>query len=346
MVKYFINPFGVGGDLSPIPDSAQPSGSISYAQGFPINYEYPQTQPGSLDIPRDSTNQLFFDITSNVQQYQQNGTPFFITTSDNNGSPYSYSIYATVLYDDGVNGIRKYMSKKNSNTDLPSVISSWWIIDNTSNSVVYENSIFDPSVSSGQVVYFDSTSSTFKLAIANGAEQQIAIGIADIEDGRVYSFGSYPFFTGLSPGLTYYLSTTVAGSITTVLPISNVVEIGFSKSATEIFLNIRNLAYQDLSQNGYTYLPGGLILQFFTVLIHVTLGGNFSTQAATFPTPFQNPPFYICGNLNQSTGTTRGENINCYSQTSTGFQIDFSCTPANPFGATTDIPIQFIAIGV
>lgn len=97
--------------------------------------------------------------------------------------------------------------------------------------------------------------------------------------------------------------------------------------------------------NGYIHLPIGLTIQWFTVGIPITSGGNSSTVSATFPIPFQNNVFSIVGSVNDPAGTTRGENLNSYNQTLTGFDIDFTCDPENPFGATTTAPTQWIAIG-
>lgn len=351
MVKYFINPFAIAGDVNAIPDDAQPGGSVSYAQGFPVNYEYPQGQPGSLDVPRDSTNQLFFDITSNLQKYQQNGAPFFITPTDNGGSPYSYSIYAVVMYDSG-SGMKRYMSKKNSNTDLPSVGASWWVIDNTSNSIIYDNVQFDPSVSNFDVVYFDGTSSTFKKAIANGAVQENAIGIADITEQRIWAFGYCPIFpsgSGIIAGETYYLSETTAGSITNVLPTSNIIIIGIAKSATEVFLNIQKdtSVTQDLSQNGYVYMPGGALFQWGKVIIPAP-NASSATFPIIFPIPFQNIPDNPFSVTDTNEGNPRagltGVESGLFNITNTGMTayIDDNFNG----NITNNVTIRWMAIGV
>lgn len=124
-VKYFKDAFAVDGDLAAIPNDAQPSGSVSYAQGWGIDYSLdPTVNPNALLIPRTQSNQLYFDITSALQQYQQNGVPDFITTADNGGTPYPYSKYCLVRYDDG-SGAKVYQSLIDNNTDLPTVGTSW-----------------------------------------------------------------------------------------------------------------------------------------------------------------------------------------------------------------------------
>lgn len=239
--KYFINAFAVAGDVLVVPDDAQPSGSVSYAQGFPVDYELVQTDPSALDVPRDQFNQLINDITLNLQQYQQVGAPNFILASQNNSIAFPYAAYSIVTYDDGVNGPRTFMSKINSNTNLPTVTSAWWWLDNTSGAVVFDNATFDGAVNQGDAVYWDSGSSTFKQAIANGSTQQNVLGFADNTFKRVFSMGDFTFITGLTAGNVYYLSSSTPGQITNIQPDSNIVQVGIAKSSSEIFININKI---------------------------------------------------------------------------------------------------------
>lgn len=121
---YIDTPFAASGDVTTIPDTVQPDGSISFPQGYGPNYELPQSNPAVLNVERRDMNYLFNLITLNVQQYQQHGIPNFITTADNNGTPFPYSKYAVVLYDPG-SGKQAYQSIVNSNVDLPTVAASW-----------------------------------------------------------------------------------------------------------------------------------------------------------------------------------------------------------------------------
>lgn len=112
---YFDIPFASSGTKTTVPDGVQSDGSVSYTQGYGVDYTLdPATNPSALNIEQGKMNQLFFDITSAIQQYQQFGVPPFITTAMNNGSPFSYAQYARVLYSGAV-----YQSLVNSNTDTP-----------------------------------------------------------------------------------------------------------------------------------------------------------------------------------------------------------------------------------
>lgn len=121
---YFYYPFATGGDTSVIPITTQPSGSISYQQGYGPDYEKNLlTDPTAIPIGRQTMNQLFLDITTQLQQYSQNGTPDFITTLQNQGSPFAYPIYARTRY-----GGQVYENQVASNTATPGTDDTWLLV--------------------------------------------------------------------------------------------------------------------------------------------------------------------------------------------------------------------------
>ncbi|HZZ80045.1 MAG TPA: hypothetical protein VFE62_16145 [Gemmataceae bacterium] len=119
---YFDTLFAASGDKNTVPDGTQPSGTVSYQQGFPVLYSTPVSS-GGYNVPRTAFNQVFYDITAAIQNWQQNTIAPFITTTMNGGTPYSYPQYALVTY-----GGVAYQSLVNSNTDTPP--SSKWIVFN------------------------------------------------------------------------------------------------------------------------------------------------------------------------------------------------------------------------
>lgn len=124
MAKFFRYPFALSGDRDPIPDEAQPDGSLSLNQGFGPNYELPLTDPNSKRIPRDQTNQYLYDITDNIRQYQLNGTPDWVTAAQNGGAPVAYSYGARVRFDAG-DGVRVWQSAVLNNTSTPGADANW-----------------------------------------------------------------------------------------------------------------------------------------------------------------------------------------------------------------------------
>lgn len=123
---YFDVVFGSSGNLTVVPDAIQSNGSISYIQGWgPFYSQDPTVNPATaLFIDRAQTNQLFNDVTNALQAYQQFGTPAFITSSMNGGTPFSYAKSARVVHSGAV-----YQSLTNSNTTTPPS-SSWGAVAN------------------------------------------------------------------------------------------------------------------------------------------------------------------------------------------------------------------------
>lgn len=139
--KYFIDPFAIAGDVAAVPDAAQPDGSVSYSQGYGPDYALnPVVSPSALLIERTKMNQLFLDITTALQQYQQHGTPPFITSAMNGGTPYSYSKYDRTLLTGVV-----YQSLVNTNTDTPP--SANWAIADVSVTNVFTGGVTTGSAS-------------------------------------------------------------------------------------------------------------------------------------------------------------------------------------------------------
>lgn len=110
---YFDTIFAASGTRTTVPDAIQGDGSVSYTQGYGALYST-AVSSGGLNFPRAQHNQVLFDITTAIQNWQQNTIAPFITSSMNGGSPFSYSAYNMVL-----SGGIGYISLVNSNADTP-----------------------------------------------------------------------------------------------------------------------------------------------------------------------------------------------------------------------------------
>lgn len=111
---YFDTLFAENGDKTAVPDALQPDGSVSYDQGFTVDYTLPIGNLDRKTVPRNQTNQIYYDLSAAIQQLQQVSAPPFITTSMNGGSPFSYSKNVRVT-----SGGVIYQSLTNSNTTTP-----------------------------------------------------------------------------------------------------------------------------------------------------------------------------------------------------------------------------------
>lgn len=100
--KFFRSPFAATGDRAAVPDTVQGDGSMSYPEGFGIDYERnPATDPAAKRIPRDQTNGYLFDITENLREYQTAGFPEWVTAAQNGGVALAYPINAYVRWNGG-----------------------------------------------------------------------------------------------------------------------------------------------------------------------------------------------------------------------------------------------------
>lgn len=135
MPYFFVYPFGVSGDRSDIPDSTQPTGTVSYQSGFTEKYQRVLgVDPLAIPVPRNQSNQLYYDITDNIKQYQTQGVPNWITATDNLGSSYAYELNAICRYDAG-SGAQIWESTVGGNTSTPGDDTNWRLISGNSQGV-------------------------------------------------------------------------------------------------------------------------------------------------------------------------------------------------------------------
>lgn len=126
--KFFKTVFAAFGDVLAIPDPVQGDGSLSYTEGYGIDYERnPATDPAAKRISRDQMNRLFKDVTDNIHEYQIAGFPEFITAAQNGGVAYPYPKNAYVRYDVTADGLgwTIFCSLENGNVALPTDAAHW-----------------------------------------------------------------------------------------------------------------------------------------------------------------------------------------------------------------------------
>lgn len=100
--KFFSYPFAVAGSKTPVPDATQLSGDVSYQEGWGPDYQAdPDSDPSAKLIPRSPFNQLMFDTTSNLRQYQLQGFPQWATSANNGGTPVAYPFGAVLVWNGG-----------------------------------------------------------------------------------------------------------------------------------------------------------------------------------------------------------------------------------------------------
>ena len=120
-IKFFKYLFASSGDTTDVPNTTQSDGSVSYQQGFGPDYQADPSDPDVLYPERTKFNDIMFNVTAALQNYQVHGFPDFITTSDNGGTPYPYDKNAWVRYSDG----NVYFSLQDANVALPTDPTMW-----------------------------------------------------------------------------------------------------------------------------------------------------------------------------------------------------------------------------
>lgn len=226
MAYYFVYPFGTDADdLTSIPTTSAVDGSVSYQQGWTPPYEYDlATNPSALPIPRGQMNQLFFQTTQNIQQYQQYGTPNWITSVDNLGSPYAYPIYARVYYGGVV-----YENQVAGNTATPGTDSTWAIISGGGSGTI-----------PGMIIDWAGASAPANWAICDGSAlnrttyASLLANITTTQTGTVTN--GTPTVTGLLSTSTFRSGMAVEGTNipagTTILTVDSSTQITLSANAT------------------------------------------------------------------------------------------------------------------
>lgn len=126
--KYFINAFAALGDKATIPEPVQPTGDVSFTQGFTFDYQRQLgVDPLAKAMPRDQTNYLFFTLTEAVGQYQRAGIPEFITSTNNGGVAFPYDAGVAVRYRAlPADPFTHYVSLVSANTATPGSDPAKW----------------------------------------------------------------------------------------------------------------------------------------------------------------------------------------------------------------------------
>lgn len=125
--KFFYQPFAGSGDKVAIPETVQPSGAVSYPQGFGPDYELDLgVDPDAKAVPRDVTNELFYQLTFAVGDVQKWGTPEWADSADNGGSAFLYGRGAIVRYRANPGDpFVVYVSRVANNIETPGAGTDW-----------------------------------------------------------------------------------------------------------------------------------------------------------------------------------------------------------------------------
>ena len=246
---YYVNAFAVnadaGGAANPvvIPNSNDPGGAVSYNQGYTDPYEYNLlSNPDALPVTRPVFNQLMYDITNNIQEYQNYGTPQWVSGAQIPGSSAGYPIGARVYYNNAV-----YESQVPTNTATPGVaLSNWLQISGASD-----------GIQPGFIIDYASPIAPAGYLLCDGSSY--------LRSGA----GSYPnLFNAITftQSVTTTISTTVtvANAYTTMYPGMYVESPNLAAPTTILTVNSNtsitlNAAFVTASASTITFFPWGAV---------------------------------------------------------------------------------------
>lgn len=339
-VKFIRIPFATNGDKTTVPDPTQLDGSVSYDQGFGLDYQkvYPD-DANAKAFPRAQFNELMFDTTVNINQYQTHGVPEFITTADNNGTPYPYAKWAFVRYDglDG-NGSQVYQSLITANTNTPTPSASdanWRLMNNTMTAPLIQTgaSVYalDTGAANAYVVnpvlpllaYVAGVKIRFKAAVANTAAS--TINISALGTKNIYQ-------------QTYSGPVALTGG-----EIRANIEYEVIYDGTQF--QLLNPSYPSaLTNNGYLYLANNLLLQWGNGTIPAS-SAQTAQESIVFPVAFSSLFSITTSYANAPNGTTTALTHGAFSATTSGFV--FHIDTAQPAQLITNgVGVSWMALGV
>lgn len=216
---YYVYPFGENADdRVAIPDAADPGDHVSYFAGWTDPYEFDlDTNPLALPIPRGQMNQLFYDITNNLQQYQQYGTPPWVV-----GNTVEYPIHSRVYYNDAI-----YESIVADNIVTPGADDTWVLISGFAQGVPIGAFIDhgSPVAPSGYLACAGATVSrvTYALLLAaitntqSGTTTNTTVNVTGLTDTSTFYVGMAVEGAGIQAGTTV-ASIPTGTTITLSLP--------------------------------------------------------------------------------------------------------------------------------
>jgi len=359
---YIRVPFGTSGDRTAIPVAGAAAGPVNYTYGWGTDYSLPRsTNPAALNVERVAMNEVLYDITSNIQQYQQYGFPWFITTSDNGGSPFSYSANAAVRYDTG-SGIYVYISLIDANTELPTNALAWKKLDVAAIGTVTSASVASANGFAGTVANATTTPVITISTSVTGLMKGNGTAVSAATVGTDYSAGTSGLATGIIKSTTGTGAFTIAvaadfptlnqnttGSAATLTTARTIGGVSFDGSANITVATATggftvsggNLAVgaNDITCTGSLGATGARLTKGWFTDLQVTnaIAGSITGNAATVTTNAN-----LTGVI-----TSSGNATSIASQTGTGtkFVVDTSPTLVTPIlGEATATSINKVAI--
>lgn len=271
MARIFKTPFGAQGDTEQVPEAPQGDGSVSLTQGFGYDYERGYEDPAAKDIRREVMNGLFHDVTEAIGDIQLSGVAKWSAAA----APYPAG---AVVWHDSV----AWMSTVGNNSVEPSEGASWSSLA-TANEVASGYVPQSRTISAGtglsgggNLSVNRTLSVNYGTAAGTAAQGNDSRIVNAVPNSRTISSG-----TGLRGGGNLNANRTLSVNFASVAQAR-----ALSNENTVLSPALLNAALkgsnQSLTVNGYQIFPGGLIIQWGTLV------GNGHSVTWNFPITFPN----------------------------------------------------------
>lgn len=117
MAKRIVIPFATSGDKSVTPNATDPTGAVSWSQGWGPDYQRDNTDPLYKPVGRQEMNGIMFDLSDAISELQAQGFPTWVQPA---GLIPPYAINAYVRYNDLV-----WRSTVANNSAIPGANANW-----------------------------------------------------------------------------------------------------------------------------------------------------------------------------------------------------------------------------
>ncbi|AZD85020.1 Phage tail fiber protein [Pseudomonas chlororaphis subsp. aureofaciens] len=336
MARDFTIPFATTGDMSDIPDTLQPDGSVSMTQGFGFDYERDNTDPAYKPVPREGFNRLFHDITEAVGLIQSQGA------ADWSVQFAPYRINSEVRHSD-----KLWRSLIANNNEEPGVGANWVGSESGVTAPQFDNS--NKYATTAFVQRSLGSMAGVRVLSAGASLTAADVGhviIANIAAGGVINL---PSFSSLYAGARFYIqcgassgaitvnapagmsfgAPNASGSPTTITIRPGVAQdFIYISSATVLVTNGAGIA--QLGTSGYELSANGKILQW----VRVSSTGVTPNVFQTITLPLTAPNGVLCAfGSNCSVSQSDTFSVNIIENTNSTVRISWSATNGGAAGA-------------
>lgn len=248
MAKRIRTSFAENGDRTVVQDVPPADGTVNYSTGYPAQYSLDiVSDPTARRVNRDRFNQIMHDITSNIQEWQNQLYPAYVAPSVNGGVAIPYRKGMVVTFG-GVSRI----SLVDNNTTQPDNNTNW-------------SDAFNLPVAVGGTGADNAADARTNLGIQ--AATELIAGLTRIATQAEVNAGSVANAHVTPATLASLTATGIRRGLIEIAGDSEVIDGTDSEKAVvpSSLLNLfSGTGRQSLTASGYQVLPGGLILQWGT----------------------------------------------------------------------------------